>query len=313
MLTSCGYVGDPLPPALRTPKAVADLEARQVGPNIEIKFTLPEKTLEGLDLAALGAVELKVGPSPAPFNADAWSSTAKVVDVNARRPEEITTRIPVTDWAGQEVMIGVRSANEKMRISPWSNFVRLKVVPVVQTPVNVRTVATAAGVAIDWEDGMGERAIEWKIFRQGAKDLEPVELSTVKERKYVDPGAEYDTDWKYSIEPRESEALGLRSQPVTIRPEDKFPPSSPQGLSALASSSAIQLSWERNTEPDLAGYRIYRAFGSGLMVKIAESTGAANFRDESVSSRGLYRYSISAFDKKGNESPKSQVVEISAP
>lgn len=313
LLNSCGYVGDPLPPALKTPKAVADLEARQVGPSLEIKFTLPDKTLEGLDLPALGAVELKVGPSPVPFNAEAWSSSARVVDVAARKPEEVTAKVPVADWAGQEVTIGVRSANPKLRISPWSNFVRLKVVPVVETPKNVRALATAAGVQLEWEDGMGTRPVEWKLYRQGAKDAEPIELASVKERKYVDSGAEYDVDWKYTIVASEGAATGLRSEPVTIRPEDKFPPSAPQGLSALATASAIQLSWERNTEPDIAGYRIYRAFGSGLLVKIAESTGAANYRDDAVSSRGLYRYMITAFDKKGNESPKSQVVEISAP
>lgn len=312
-LAGCGYVGDPLPPALKIPKAVADLTARQIGPALEVKFTLPKETMEGLELQGLGAVELKIGPAPTPFVANAWSDAAKVVDVKGRVDEEVSVSIPAADWAGQEVALGVRASNPKGRVSAWSNFVRLKVVPVVEKPGNVRAVATAEGVLVEWSDAMGPRAVEWKVYRQGAKDAEPIEVATVKERRYVDPGAEYDLDWKYTVEGREGDAASLRSDPVTIRPEDKFPPAAPQGLSALAGANAIQLSWERNTEPDVAKYFIYRAQGPGLLVKIAESPGAANYRDDSVASGRTYRYAVTAVDKKGNESPKSQTIELVAP
>ena len=47
LVTGCGYVGDPLPPALNIPVPVADLNAVQRGDQIIIQFTVPQMTTEG--------------------------------------------------------------------------------------------------------------------------------------------------------------------------------------------------------------------------------------------------------------------------
>ena len=43
-----------------------------------------------------------------------------------------------------------------------------------------------------------------------------------------------------------------------MTPSDTFPPSPPQGLSSIYSAGAVELVWTANTEPDLAGYNVYR-------------------------------------------------------
>ncbi len=313
-LAGCGYVGDPLPPALKIPLAVTDLAVKQVGSSLLVSFTIPAKTMEGLDLDKIGAVELKVGASVGtPFNADAWSGAAKVADVSATVPGKVEAKIPVADWANQDVVLGVRVANPKMRASGWSNFITLKVVPVLLPPPDFRAVSSAKGVDLDWTDVAKRPGVEWRLYRQGPGEPQATEMGTVTVPRFTDTGAIYDTQYKYTLIAVEGSAISETSEPVTISPVDTFPPATPTGLSVLTGPSANQLSWERNQETDLALYRVFRAVGQGAFVKVFESPTAASYRDAAIASGQLYRYTVSAVDKKGNESPKSEPVEIRIP
>ncbi|MBM3762470.1 MAG: hypothetical protein FJW36_19770 [Acidobacteria bacterium] len=310
LLTGCAYVGDPLPPALKVPKPVTDLAVRQVGGELLVSFTIPDKTLEDLALKSIGAVDLKIGVNPkAPFDAERWSDAAKPVATGAVEPGKVDTKVPVSEWANQEVVIGVRLGNAKGRMSPWSNFVTLNVMPALARPTQLRAVATATGVLIDW----AAQAKLWKIYRFAEGDKEPVEMATVKEPKFIDIGAAFDAKYQYTVVSLAGDAVSETSEPVTITPVDTFAPTAPQGLSALAGPTAAQLSWERNQEPDLALYRVYRASGDGVFARIAESPSAASYRDAGVKAGQNYRYAVSAVDRKGNESPKSEPVEIQIP
>ena len=314
ILASCGYVGDPLPPALKIPMPVTDLAVKQVGQSLLVSFTIPAKTMEGLELDKLGAIELKVGTSAAaPFNAEAWSRAAKVTDATANEPGKVEAKIPVQDWANQEVVLGVRVANQKLRVSPWSNFATIKVVPALVPPPNFRAVASALGVDLDWTDAAKRPGVEWRLFRLGPGEPQPTEMGTVAVAHFTDTGAVYDTTYKYTVIALEGQASSEMSEAVTITPVDSFAPVTPLGLSVLGGPTTNQLSWERNQEADLALYRVFRSVGEGALVKVFESPTAASYRDSDIKSGQIYRYAVSAVDKKGNESPKSQAVEIRIP
>ncbi len=313
LLCGCAYVGDPLPPALKVPSPVLDLDARQIGGEIEVTFTIPDKTMEGLDQQHVGAVDLRIGAAAAPFNADQWSSAARSIPNDTKAPGKATARFAARDWANQEVVVGVRLASARNRLSPWSNFVTLRVVPPMARPASVVAAATAAGVALEWANPDPSPTRQWKVFRQSASEEQSTEMATVKEPRFVDIGAAYDVTHKYTLMAIDGTATSELSAPVTITPIDTFPPTAPQGLSALAGPAAAQLSWERNQEPDLALYRVYRAEPNGAFARIAESTSAANYRDTAVTAGRTYRYAVSAVDRKGNEGPKSEPVEILIP
>lgn len=313
VLAGCGYVGDPMPPALKVPMAVSDLGVSQRGPSLLVDFTVPDKTLEGLELEELGGIELKIGPDAIPFDAGAWSGTAKTSDAEATKPGKVSAKIPVSDWAGQDVVIGVRLKSTRQRLSPWSNFVRLKVQPALATPGNLRARAAAEGVVVEWDSGVAVKGVQWMVFRQGPQDKEPVEMGKIAVARFIDTGAEYDGEYKYSAQATLLAAVSDVSAPFALTPVDAFAPVAPQGITALSSATAVIVSWDRSTEPDLALYRIYRAVGDGQLARVAESPSAATYRDSAVSSGQRYRYAVSAVDKKGNESQQSQIVEIQQP
>jgi fibronectin type 3 domain-containing protein len=87
----------------------------------------------------------------------------------------------------------------------------------------------------------------------------------------------------------------------------------PGGLHAAAAPNSIELAWERNTEPDLAGYRLYRAAADGAFEKIAEVSQVPSYSDHKVEHGKTYRYAVSAVDQSGNESARSAVVEVTQP
>jgi len=98
-------------------------------------------------------------------------------------------------------------------------------------------------------------------------------------------------------------AAGCNDNTVVVR--DVTPPAAPQALYSVTGDGAVTLHWVKNTEPDLAGYRVYRgpAF-AGPYTPLA-TTGNTSYTDNGVSNGTTYYFAVSAYDLSGNESELS--------
>jgi fibronectin type 3 domain-containing protein len=103
------------------------------------------------------------------------------------------------------------------------------------------------------------------------------------------------------------------SDEASIVPRDIFPPAAPQGVQASSAPNSIELNWERNTEEDLNGYRVYRGEGNGALEKIADVSAVPSYSDRKVEHGKTYRYAIAAVDRAGNESSRSAPIEVAMP
>ena len=93
---------------------------------------------------------------------------------------------------------------------------------------------------------------------------------------------------------------------------DVTPPAVPTGLTATAYNVLINLSWTLNTDPDLAGYRIYRsANGTDYNILASVSRITSNYNDHIGVPPQTNYYKISAFDSSLNESGYSDAVMVS--
>jgi hypothetical protein len=84
-------------------------------------------------------------------------------------------------------------------------------------------------------------------------------------------------------------------------------------LNAPSTSSAT-LTWNANTESDLAGYKIYRATASGAYgapIATLQGGAATNFLATGLQSGTTYFFVVTAYDTAGNESPYSNEVSKS--
>ena len=99
---------------------------------------------------------------------------------------------------------------------------------------------------------------------------------------------------------------------------DSVPPSSPTGLEAKVSSEGtVTLTWKPNTEHDIYGYRIYKAYHqSEELAQITETPVAQHFFtdrvDLNILNESVY-YRVMALDLHQNHSPLSDYVKASLP
>jgi hypothetical protein len=289
-LAGCGYVGEPLPPALNIPVRITDLKAVEHGDSIVIEFTAPDKTTENLALKRRGEVELFAGEARVP--APPGKFGAMKVDTPAR------------PFIGHEVLVRARTLNARGRASEWSNEVRLRVVEPLAAPKNLAAENVPEGVRLRWEAARGS---SFRVFR--AKDLK----AASQKPEWTDTEVEYGSKYEYSVQAVLEQAESEVGGPVAITPEDKFPPAVPAGLQALAGTDTIELAWDRSAESDFKCYRVYRAVENGELERIADLVETPAFSDKAIQSGKKYRYAVSAVDQKGNESAKTEAVEMTAP
>jgi len=86
---------------------------------------------------------------------------------------------------------------------------------------------------------------------------------------------------------------------------DTTPPAVPEHTTTVGRASLILLEWQKNTEPDLAGYTLYRSPTPLSGFTRIVTTEFNHFRDTGLENYRTYFYKISATDRAGNESKKS--------
>jgi hypothetical protein len=169
-----------------------------------------------------------------------------------------------------------------------------------------------------------------------AKPANPESPAATEPSGTVDATARFGDIYRYTAQrvrtvTLSGHTLDLRStlsEPVVIAFHDTFPPATPTGLYAVlgqaentttapasAPALAIDLSWQPNTEPDLAGYLVYRRqlpSGSRTSLTSTPIPGPA-YRDSTATPGQPYAYSITAIDTSGNESKPSPEVKQTVP
>ena len=100
--------------------------------------------------------------------------------------------------------------------------------------------------------------------------------------------------------------------PLGIR--DLNPPAAPQSVATVTGDEEVTLTWVRNTEPDLAGYRVYRGTTGydGPFTPLGTTT-SLTWIDDTVNNGTTYYYAVAAFDDAGNESDLSAENTLDTP
>ena len=293
LLTSCGNVGDPMYPSLNIPVRVVDLRAVEHGPAISIDFTIPDISTDNVAIKTVRGVELYCGTNQVP--------------VYRTTPGAVHATCPVNGLAGKEVPVRVRVVGSKGHASDWSNTVTLHVVPPLAPPSDVTAEAVAEGVKVTW---LAPGEPNFRIFRLAPQETRPTQIGESGKPEYIDTKTEYDKTYQYSVQGVNGQAESEVSGVVSVTPRDVFPPAVPTGLTASPGVNTVELAWNRDTEPDLRGYRVYRSTDNGPFERIAGTVEAPSYSDKTITSGKHYRYAISAVDQSGNESKQSAPVEI---
>jgi fibronectin type 3 domain-containing protein len=286
------------------PALVTDLSAIERGANIVVEFTIPRMTTEGTVLRQAPTFQLQVTPK---------GGAPKIVGEGREENGREHYRIPAAQWIGKEVAISVKAIGANGRDTGWSTPVNLTIVPPPVQPAELTAESAPRGVELTWK-APGDN---FRVYRRTPDQQNFSLVAHSTKTEYNDTTAEFDKTYLYVVQAvakaGEGEAESELSNLVSITPKNIFPPAAPAGLTAVPSTSTIELVWERNTDPDLAGYRVYRALGSGPFERISDTKEPPSYSDHQIESGKVYRYAVTAVKSNGLESKMSAPVEATAP
>lgn len=314
LLTGCGYVGEPLPPRLNIPQPIRDLIAVERGNLIIVQFTLPTLTTEGVGIRPPLVLDLRIGEQGAgEFHLEEWAPHARQLGEGPVENGRARYEIPAAPWIGKQIVIGARTRIGSGRESDWSNLLAFTVIPLPAAPRDLKAENVREGVRLTWTGA----APSYRVFRRADKETGFSPAATVDSAEYIDRGAEFGKPVHYRVQAvAKSGAADVESgesPEIAFTPQDIFPPAAPAGLIAVATNNTVELTWDRNPEPDLGGYRVYRAVGDGSFELLAEINEIPSYTDRKVESGKQYRYTVAAVKKSGVAGGQSAPVAATIP
>jgi hypothetical protein len=220
--------------------------------------------------------------------------------------------IPASPWVNKKVAVSVRLLNDRGKDAGWSPLVFFNVIPPVETPKELAADSQPVGVHLKWNSS----APRFRVFRHLAAAPGYEQVGTVEKPEY-DDAVEFGKEYSYYVQALapagDATAESENSTTVSVTPQDKFPPAAPAGLQFILGGKTIELTWTRNTEPDLKGYRVYRGFENNPFERVTETQDSTSYSDRNIQAGKNYRYAITAIDVAGNESKMSDPVVVTAP
>lgn len=340
-LASCGTPGAPMPPSLQLPQPVSDLRAARKGDNVALTWTSPSQTTDRTNIKKAGETRVCRSLGQAVVNeCDRPVGTLSGGQAPATASVNFTDALPKQaqeEHPTEFAVYAVEVLNDRGRGAGLSNQVRVPAAPTLPPPADFNVQVTPDGPVLLWSGTLHthpdpELGHFFRVYRRAEGTQNDSLVGEVKLRNQPDVAmADRSFEWEKTYSYRitvvttvthanqvVAEVEGDDSPPLQVLVHDSFPPSVPSGLQAVFSGLEqqrfIDLTWAPNTEPDLAGYNVYRHAGGAAPQKInAELVKTPSFRDVSVSPGNTLDYAVSAVDLRGNESGRSEETHETVP
>ncbi|HTB98971.1 MAG TPA: fibronectin type III domain-containing protein [Terracidiphilus sp.] len=338
----CGTPAAPQPPSLNLPDRVTDLFAVRAGGQVALTWTMPKRNTDKLLLREPVTVRVcrqdGVGPcvdAGAPLKL-APAAHGTFVDT-----------LPAAQIAGaaRAMSYFVELKNRKDRSAGFSNAAAVVAGASPEPVAGLSAEVRKAGVVLHWTASGDEAAVRLqRTLLTPPKTDRPKEglltpprealeqnllIENVRDGTALDKSIRFGEVYSYraqrvsrvEVDGKTVELASDLSDPVRVEAKDVFPPAVPSGLAAVATvgeagvETAIDLSWLPDTEPDLAGYVVYRREGDGTWQRISPAAPVVGpaFHDTTAQPGHTYVYAVSAVDQSGHESARSAEAQESVP
>ncbi|MEU4063359.1 PA14 domain-containing protein [Streptomyces wedmorensis] len=294
----------------------------------DVKFTYAPNTSATVDkVRPLPPTGASVAYDPALNKATVKWAPNKEMDLAGYR---LYRRLPTTAWArissstalvtgtsylnyppptGQSYLYELRAVDRAGNES-WGGA-DLTVVSVDRTPTAAPAGVTATdavtGVDLAWQPVAG--AVKYVVHRQRTGTTDPVaQVATgVTGTAWRDTGAAERTGYTYGVSAVDA-AGNVSPRTVVSVSHGDYAPGAPTGLTVADASNAVRqhmLRWTAPADTDVVSYRVYR---NGSLL---DTSSYPAFKDMQAVWHGTtYRYTVSAVDAAGNESPLSAEASI---
>ncbi len=206
-----------------------------------------------------------------------------------------------------------REAKEKLYIDEIALDVSGQGDPPPAAPTGLAAIAGDSVVSLDWDDNSDPDLAGYNVYRSttSGSGYSLVNGGLVMTSDFVDSTVANGTTYYWIV--RAVDTMGGESDDsneATATPADSTPPAAPAGLVANAGDSAVDLAWTANTEPDLAGYDVYRGTSPGshatkVNASLVSPSPSPSYSDSTATNGTTYYYVVTAVDTSGNPSGDS--------
>jgi fibronectin type 3 domain-containing protein len=182
--------------------------------------------------------------------------------------------------------------------------------PLPQSPAGLEALNNRAKEVILRWNGNPEGGIkEYRLFRAYYPDgdFEKIVALTGQEAYYVDKNLEDGTMYRYKVQAVDMDGLESPQSEIVVAITRSLP-TKPSGLRVACEINEIRLTWNVNPEQDVTIYLVYERgmLGSNLVGE----TDTNEFRITVTKPEKKHEYQITAMDKMGLESAKSDIVSV---
>ncbi len=226
------------------------------------------------------------------------------------------------DFRLERLTFGLRVKGKGRRRSEFSRLLSVRPAVISLPPREIKASLFQDRIEISWKaaDKNFDRTSPasfrgFNVYRSEEKD-QPRRLNEklIKEERFGDSGFLLGKVYRYFVRASATELPPFMesedSDVVEVQAKDMFAPAAPSGLISIAAENTISLTWDDNTEEDLAGFRVWRREEgeSDFKLLTPQPIRANAFSDTKVEKNKRYDYAVTALDKAGNESSRSKSV-----
>ncbi|MBN2513930.1 MAG: discoidin domain-containing protein, partial [Sedimentisphaerales bacterium] len=216
---------------------------------------------------------------------------------------------------GRYVRVSKKTGTGQSYSDAQANIAEIKVfeaLPLPAAPMFLSAVAGHGIISLDWMDSTGSDCSHYVVYRSTTPETGYIRVAEgLTESNFIDSdNLNLLTRYYYQVRAKNDAGhLSGFSNEVSAFPQ--ISPAIPTGLKAVSDDKAVHLVWDQNTQPDFAGFRLYRSrWAAGRYDLIANILSSSAFLDNGVDNGKTYYYAVTAINDEGAESAFSQHIEI---
>jgi Fibronectin type III domain. len=318
-----------VPPLRFTLAAARELTATQYGDQVVLRFVVTDRAARA-DI--LRCIEPRDAPLVLPE--DRFVQEARLIGSLSAQELSPSTIPAYTDtfdprdprWKDKRIRYAVRLVDVRGRPSPLSEYAIIyPALAVAQPPRNLQAEVTQEAIRFRWQppdqnlDASPATDVRFNIYRrtsgsalESRRNGAPLPTPQFTETDFV-----FGEEYEYVVRAVSYvQGVPVESRPspaLRVRPVDTFPPAAPTNVTGASAAGVVSLFFPANPETDLKGYLIYRS-ERGTNDPPTRLTPTpiqrTTFQDITGVRGKVYLYFVTAVDVFGNESERSQPVEV---
>ncbi|MBD0370812.1 MAG: fibronectin type III domain-containing protein [Pyrinomonadaceae bacterium] len=344
---ACGKRRPPIAPVERVPQRTEALSGAQRGNQVYLNWPAPQRNAPDTSVQSIRRVDVyrlaERPDAPLPLTEEEFSARATLIgsvtyESILSATDGTITYIDKLELGGEPTRLryALRYVNAAGQRAGFSNFLMIEpAARIAQPPTLVgQADVSETAITIRWQPPAANidnstpvNLLGYNIYRfdqsQTDSGQTPINTTLVSGTEYSDKNFRFGEKYNYivrsvSLGTNGAQVESLNSNTIAAEPKDIFKPAAPGPVTIAAAPGRLSLFFPANTEPDVAGYNIFRSTDPNLAkegwTKLnGQLLTRTTFQDETVEAGKRYYYYVVAVDTSGNVSAPSEVVSETVP